>query len=513
MNETESHTGPNDVTSDSIFRVNSVSKNFAVFSALAVENIAKSQNVALEMTLDTPVRLLLPQFRLPEKDWNDGGRDITLRMLASHNSGITREGYSTDFNVVLGTDKANAMTIGEKWAAATPEGMIERVANTNLMYPPGKRAGYSNVGISILASAITNYYNNITESDLTWNDLMMQEILSPLNMTHTFLGSIPDELLPEIGVPGSPNWADLVIGLGYDPAAGMWSSANDLAKYLYDIWLRPDPLPLITLAQRRRLLQPDLALPDGQQLVGPGWEINLFEVPTSDGPLALNRTYAVYGKSGNGGGWRSYIDVVADLGYSLIILAQSSFDINFAPIFPTTLASVAHQYLLPAFAEAVASQVEARFAGRYGHGRDAGAIVDEVRNNGTNSTSYARIEVEEQILYLRELVINGTSALEAIDRLGWTDTYTGRYYSTPAGTALTPAESAGENDEFGPGAQVWRFSGLGQDACNWFDFDGYQDVNGWPLGKIVLVESEDGVELHYPPFDIVLSRMGTCSRH
>jgi hypothetical protein len=214
-----------------------------------------------------------------------------------------------------------------------------------------------------------------------------------------------------------------------------------------------------------------LALPDGQQLVGPGWEINLYDVPTSGDSSALNKTFAVYGKSGNGGGWRSYVDVVPDLGYGLVIMGQSSFDSNFAPLYPTVLAAVAHEQLLPAFAEAVASRTEARFAGWYGAGRDGGAIADEV-DSGGNSTTYARIEVQDQILHLRELVVNGTSALEAIDRLGWTDTYQGRYYSTPVGATLTPAEGAGENDEYGPGAQILRFAGPGQDACNWFDYDG-----------------------------------------
>lgn len=34
----------------------------------------------------------------------------------------------------------------------------------------------------------------------------------------------------------------------------------------------------------------------------------------------------------------------------------------------------------------------------------------------------------------------------------------------------------------------------------------YKDQNGWPLTKVVLVESETGVELRYPPFDVVVTR-------
>lgn len=60
--------------------------------------------------------------------------------------------------------------------------------------------------------------------DLHWSEFVTQHILAPLNMTHSFLGAVPDGLIPDIGVPGGDNWADLVVGPGYDPAAGMWVS-------------------------------------------------------------------------------------------------------------------------------------------------------------------------------------------------------------------------------------------------------------------------------------------------
>lgn len=251
------------------------------------------------------------------------------------------------------------------------------------------------------------------------------------------------------------------------------SSANDLTKYLYNIWLRPDPFPLISLSQRRRVLQPNVALPDGKQLVGPGWEIDLYEVPTSANTSADNKTYSAYGKSGDGGGWHSWIDVVPNLGYGVVVLSQVSGSADYASISPSALKSEAHQYLIPAFAEALTSQMEKRFGGWYGNGEDSGLITEEVEKNGTNnSTTYAKVELEGQILYLRELVVNGSSALEGLDRLGWTDDYHGRYFSTPAGVALTPAEGAAENAEFGPGTQVWRMMIPGLEVCDWFDFDG-----------------------------------------
>ncbi|KAF1951350.1 beta-lactamase/transpeptidase-like protein [Byssothecium circinans] len=507
-NETYLEPEQNSVTSDSIFRIASVSKNFATFSALLVENLSKSRDVDLELTLDTQVRHLLPLFSLPQKDWEDGGREITLRMCASHTSGLPREGYSTDFNMVAGTGRANVETIGEDWAGATPQKVLETVKNVGLMFAPGQAAGYSNAGLSILASAVVNYYNNLTSSNMTWSQLATKEIFTSLNMTHSFFGNIPEQLLPYTGVPGGPNFADLVVGEGYNPAAGMWSSANDLSKYLYQIWLKPSPSSLITISQRRRSLAPTIALPDGKQLTGPGWEIDLFNVPTSNTSIAVNKTYATYGKSGDGGGWHAWVDVVPNLGYGLVVLSQHSGLKGYSRIVPTAVKTTAQKILIPAFAKALSSRVKERFAGNYTNGRDSGLIQDEVIANGTNTATYARIEVEEQIMYLRELVINGTSALEGLDRLDWTSDYQSRLFSTEAGVALTPAEGASETAHFGEGAQVWRILIPGLEVCDWFDFDGYKDQNGWPLSKVVSVEKDRGVELHYPPYDVVLSRVG-----
>ncbi|KAF2019443.1 beta-lactamase/transpeptidase-like protein [Aaosphaeria arxii CBS 175.79] len=497
------------VDNDSIFRIASVSKNLAVFSALVVENKSKHHPNLTEFSLDAPVRHFLPSFRLPDEDWEDGGRDITLRMLASHSAGLSRESYSTDFNLVLNTGKADAETIGAAWAAATPEGVIESVKKTRLMFAPGERAAYSNVGISILASAVVSHYNEITGSDSSWSQFAMDEIFSSLDMTHSFFGVIPDGLRPYIGVPGGPNWADLVVGLGYDPAAGMWSSSNDLSKYLYSVWLSPSPSKLITRAQRRRSLKPNFALPDGKQLVGPGWEIDLKTIDTTSKSSSIlsEKTYASFGKAGDGGGWHAWIDVIPNLGYGIVVLSQHSGLEDYVRIVPTSIRDTVHDILIPAFAKALASRLCMRFSGRYADGRDSGIFTDTVRGSDINDTTFARLEVVDHILYLRELVVNGTSALEGLDRLGWTEKDQSRFWSTPEGVVLTPAEGAAENAQFGRGAQVWRMMIPGLEVCDWFDFDGYSDQNGWPLSKVVLVEREGGqVELHYPPYDIVLTR-------
>jgi hypothetical protein len=143
MNETDLYPPRNNlITSDSIFRILSVSKNFAMCSALVVSNILAqtSTNPHPVFTLDTPVRVLLPSFGLSEKDWADGGSEITLRMLASHTAGIPRESYSTGFNMVPSTGKADTVAIGAQWAKQSAQDVVDGVKARSLMFAPGQRA-------------------------------------------------------------------------------------------------------------------------------------------------------------------------------------------------------------------------------------------------------------------------------------------------------------------------------------------------------------------------------------
>jgi CubicO group peptidase (beta-lactamase class C family) len=484
----------------------SVSKNIAMTSALVVSTLLdQPQRPYLDM--NTPVRLLLPDFTLPEEDWKDGGSEITLGMLASHTAGIPRESYSTGFNMILSTGKADAVTIGAAWASATAEDVIDAIGKEKLMFAPGHRAAYSNAGFSILGSAVAAYYNDMSNTTLSWSRIATQQLLQPLNMTHSFFGTVPQDLEPYIGVPGGENWADLLVGEGYNPVAGMWSSATDLAKYLHEIWLTPSP-NLITKYQRRRSLKPVATLPDGKQQVGTGWEMSLLKLnTTSNASTDSTKTYSIFGKSGDGGGWHSWIDVIPNLGYGIVVLSQVSGLSDYESISPTNIRDIVHAILAPAFAEALAARTTQRFSGTYTMAKDTGLLTDVVNVTSTpNTTTYARLEMQDQILYLRELVVNGSSALEAVDRLSWISDTGPRYFSTEQGVVLEPAEGTAENAEFGEGAQVWRFVFPGLETCDWFDYDGYKDTRGWPLDKVVLVEKKGEVELRYPPFDVVLSK-------
>lgn len=189
--------------------------------------------------------------------------------------------------------------------------------------------------------------------------------------------------------------------------------------------------------------------------------------------VTRTKTYGIYGKSGSGGGWRSWMDVVPNLDYGLVILSHTAGLEGYEMRYPGVIYDDLQDILIPAFAEALNAQVEAKYTGTYGSGRDTGIILDEVATNGTNSTTYARLEVQDQILYMRELVVNGSSALEAIDRVNWPgNKVEDPYFSRPAGVVLEPSGGVSEAADFGEGAQIFRMALAGEEVCNWYDYDG-----------------------------------------
>jgi hypothetical protein len=201
------------------------------------------------------------------------------------------------------------------------------------------------------------------------------------------------------------------------------------------------------------------------------------------------KTYSIFGKSGDGGGWHSWIDTIPNLGYGIIVLAQQSGLTDYMGISTSVTRETVHDILAPAFAEALSARTKERFAGFYNAGEDTGLSADEVATTFSDSSTYADLEVQDQILYLRSLTVNGSSALEAIDRLSWTADAQPRYFSTSEGVVLEPAEGVGETEEFGPGAQVWRMvsSIVARTTCETCTDFVHAHLNLPRIGKLRLV--------------------------
>lgn len=163
-------------------------------------------------------------------------RDITLRHLLTHTSGLQREGIST-------TDKTQR-------ADFTWEEMLKSSMAQPMLFAPGEKYAYSNLGFNLLGLVIEKV------SGTPFADFMQQRIFAPLEMTSTRVNDL-HTITPNracgyewsggtlrIGEPTSPS---LYIGSG-----AVVSTVEDLARW--DASLYTDRL--LTVASRKQMWTP-----------------------------------------------------------------------------------------------------------------------------------------------------------------------------------------------------------------------------------------------------------------
>ena len=150
---------------DSIFEIGSITK---VFTALA---LAK-QSLAGLVDLDEPVRQLLPAgVHVPSR----AGREITLRQLATHTSGLPRLPKGMLWRALLHPNEP------DPYAQYSAEVIFEGLSRTKLHAPPGDRFRYSNLGGGLLGLALA------TRAGTTYESVIDAEVCRPLGLTDTHI--------------------------------------------------------------------------------------------------------------------------------------------------------------------------------------------------------------------------------------------------------------------------------------------------------------------------------------
>ncbi|WP_282043458.1 serine hydrolase domain-containing protein [Winogradskyella flava] len=144
------------IDSSSVFSLASVSKQFTAFAILLLERDGK-------LSLDDDIKLHLPNL-------NDFGEKITLRHLASHNSGI----------------RDNTHLLGLK--GYTPDNVITKkdalqiiYDQTELNFEPGKKFNYTNSGYVLLAEVVEKV------SGKSFSAFMQENVFAPLEMESSFV--------------------------------------------------------------------------------------------------------------------------------------------------------------------------------------------------------------------------------------------------------------------------------------------------------------------------------------
>ncbi len=191
-------------TADSVYRVGSVSK---LFTDIAIMRMVERGM----LDLDAPVTDYLPAFQ-PENPYQT---PITLRQLMSHRSGLVRESPVGNYF------DPSEPSLGET---------VDSLNQTRLVYPPETKTKYSNAALAVVGAVLKS------QTDSGHPAWVQQQILQPLGMAHSGF-----ELSETLAAHASVGWMHTYDGrrfqapeflLGTGPAGNMFSSVNDLAKFI-----------------------------------------------------------------------------------------------------------------------------------------------------------------------------------------------------------------------------------------------------------------------------------------
>lgn len=144
------------VTPRSLFHMASITKPFVATSVMQLVEKGK-------MSLDAPITSYLPYFKMADPR----ASTITIRQLVTHSSGMPDvEDYEWD---------------KPQYDDAALERYVESLADQKLVFAPGERVQYSNIGFEILGDAVSK------ASGVSFDEYVQRNILQPVGMRDSTL--------------------------------------------------------------------------------------------------------------------------------------------------------------------------------------------------------------------------------------------------------------------------------------------------------------------------------------
>jgi len=253
-------------TPDTVYRVGSVSK---LFTDIAVMQLVEQGKI----DLDAPVQIVLPSFA-PK---NDSGVPITLRQLTAHRSGLVRES-----------------PVGHYFDPTEPtlRDTVESLNRTAIVYKPGTRTKYSNAGIAVVGEVVEKI------AGVPYSKQIEETILKPLGMSNSSF-----VLTPEVDKKLATAYMWSLDGrrfvapkfaIGTAPAGNLYSSVNDLARFLSCVFAdgKSGSGKILSPETLQKMMTPPVDSNGKPQ----GFAIG-FHVGTLDGHKTIGHGGAVYGFS------------------------------------------------------------------------------------------------------------------------------------------------------------------------------------------------------------------------
>jgi CubicO group peptidase (beta-lactamase class C family) len=201
------------VTAETLFQAGSISKPVAAMAALRLVQEGK-------VNLDADINTYLTSWKLPASE-AAGGKPVTLRELLSHTGGTTVHGFA---GYAAGEPVPTLTQVLDGVKPANSEAVRVDIA-------PGTKWRYSGGGYSIMQQAAID----VTKSPFP--QVMHDTVLAPIGMTHsTYQQPLPADWKP-VATPYDGKGKPIPGGAHTYPemaAAGLWSTATDLARYVIE---------------------------------------------------------------------------------------------------------------------------------------------------------------------------------------------------------------------------------------------------------------------------------------
>ena len=348
------------VTPNTAFRAGAISK---LLTASAALQLVEQQRLAL----DAPIQHTLREFYVRSRfhtDQQAADRDITLRRLLSHQSGLPSEHLR---------DLRTPYAMGQ---------MPMRVSGVWLSTPPGTQVAYSNLGYALVGAAIERSSGKDFETQL------QHRLLKPLEMNHaSFIGTAAQSDSRAQGYQAGVTSTDAQIR---DLAAGgLWASPKDLSHYVQMLFaggLYKGQRVMASRSIDTMFTQQNTgnAL-DFDCQIGLAW----FLAPCGDEPVGPGvRTYQ---HSGGGDDFAAQLSLLPDPQLAVIIMANDS---NAEDLVATLTTDTLRLMLQAHTGEAVCS--DDCQAPRYGLKlRQVPAAIDRRRLAGFYATAWGVFRIKD----------------------------------------------------------------------------------------------------------------------
>ncbi len=199
-------------TPDSLYRIASNSKLFTAITILQLRDGGK-------LSLKDPIKKHLPWFNVKQRF--EKSAEITVESLLTHSSGLPYEPDVPYWSYKHG------------YPFPTREELIEGTNTLETLYPAWERYQYSNLGYMLLGQVVESV------SGVSYHDYVHENIIAPMELKNTFSNIDPAAHGGALAIGyGTLNRdrtrmeVPFVDAKATASAAGISSSANDLAKFL-----------------------------------------------------------------------------------------------------------------------------------------------------------------------------------------------------------------------------------------------------------------------------------------